>query len=104
MSSEQVTAKAKQTLKTVRELLEKAEESTHKALEKAAPAVRKSVDTSMEATAKGFATTMKAIEGATGREQVELLKVYRRFLGGQVEFVESRIKSLEEKAQSKNKQ
>lgn len=101
MSSEQVTAKAKQTLKTMKELLEKAEDSTHKALEKAAPAVQKSVDTSIEAAAKGFTATMKSIEGATGSQQLELLKAYRKFLGGQSEFVESRIKSLEEKTQSK---
>ena len=103
MSSDEVTAKARQTLKTMKELLERAEESTHRALEKAAPAVQKSVDTSMEAAAKGFTATMRSIEGATGSQQLELLKAYRKFLGGQSEFVESRIRSLEEKAQPKNR-
>lgn len=95
MSSQQVPARAKQTLKTVKEALAKAEESTHKALERAAPALQRSIDSSFEATAKGFNTTMKAIEGATKGDQVRLLKVYRRFLVGQASFVESRIKALE---------
>ena len=97
MSSEPVKDRAKQTLKTVRELLEKAEDSTHKALDKAAPKVQKSIDSSMEAAARGFSSTMKTIDGATSGDQVKLLKAYRRFLGGQVDFVEARIRNLEEK-------
>lgn len=104
MSSEDLSEKAKQTLKAVKELLEKAEESTQKALEKAAPKLQKSVDTSMDAAAKGFTSTMKAIDGATGREQLELLKAYRRFINGQGALVDSRISVLEEKAKSKSGQ
>jgi hypothetical protein len=99
MSSEPVKERAKQTLKAVRELLEKAEETTHKALEETAPKVAKSIDASMEAAAKGFSSTMKSIDGATGGDQVKLLKAYKKFLGGQLEFVDSRIKAVEEKKQ-----
>ncbi len=101
MSSEQVSEKAKQTLKSVREMLEKAEDSTHKALDKAAPKIAKSIDDSMEAAAKGFSATMKSIDGATSGDQVKLLKAYRKFLGGQADYVDSRIKALEEKAGDK---
>ena len=104
MGSEDLSAKAKQTLKSVKELLEKAEESTQKALEKAAPKVQKSVDDSMDSAAKGFTSTMKAIDGATAREQLGVLKAYRRFINGQGEFVDSRIKVLEDKAKSKHDQ
>jgi len=69
MSTEQVAEKAKQTLKTVRELLEKAEESTHKALENASPAVQRSIDSSLEAAA-GFNATTQSIDGATLGDQV----------------------------------
>ena len=100
MSNEQ-TGKAKQTLKTVRELLEKAEGSTHKALEKAAPTVQKSIDASLEAGAKGFNATMKAIDGATQGDQLKLLRAYKKFLGGQSDYVENRIRALEEKQPSK---
>ncbi len=100
MSSDQVTEKAKQTWKSVKEMLEKAEESTHKALEKAAPAVAKSIDSSLETAAKGFNTTIKSIDGATGGDQVKLLRAYRRFLSGQVDFVDSRIRDLEQKTKS----
>jgi len=101
MSSEDLSEKAKQTLKSVKELLEKAEESTQKALEKAAPKLQKSVDSSMDAAAKGFSATMKAIDGATAREQLELLRGYRRFINGQGELVDSRIRVLENKEKSK---
>lgn len=97
MSSGEVSESEKDTLKTVRELLEKAEDSARKALNKAAPAVQKSVETSVDAAAKGFAATMKSIDGATSKEQLELLKAYRKVLGGQVDFVDSRIRALEAK-------
>ncbi len=92
----------KSTLQSVRELLEKAEESARTALNKATPAVQKSVVTSMDAAAKGFNATMKSIDGATSKEQLELLKAYRKVLGGQVDFVDSRIKTLESKQAPKN--
>ena len=100
MSSDQVAKKAKETLKSVRELLEKAEDSTHRALDRAAPALQKSLAASMEAAAKGFGATMRSIDGATGGDQVKLLRAYRKFLSGQVDFVDSRIKDLEDKAQA----
>lgn len=101
VSAEEVTERAKQTLKIVREMLERAKESTHKALEKATPAVQKSIDSSLEAAAKGFNGTLQTIDGATVDDQVKLLKAYRRFLGGQVEYVENRIRALEERVESK---
>ncbi len=100
MSTEPVRERAKETLKTVKELLEKAEDSTQKALEKAAPKVQRSVDVSLQAAAKGFTTTMGSIDMATKGDQVKLLKAYRRFLGGQVEFIVARIKVLEKRAQN----
>ena len=100
MSSDQMTEKAKQTLKSLKELLEKAEDSTQRALEKAAPALQKSIDTSMGAAANGFNASMKSIDGATVGDQIKILKAYRKFLSGQVEFVETRIRALEEKASS----
>ncbi len=101
MSSEQVTERAKQTLKTVKEFLEKAEESTHKALEKAAPAVQKSIDSSVDAAAKGFTATMQTIDGATQEDQLKLLTAYRKFLGGQADYVDNRIRALKERAPKK---
>jgi signal transduction protein with GAF and PtsI domain len=97
MSTEQATVKARDAWKAVRELLEKAEAAANKGLTRAAPAVQKSIDASLEAAAKGFASTMKTIDSVTEKEQLELLKVYNRFLTGQSEFVQSRIKAMEEK-------
>ena len=103
VSTEQMTEKAKQTLKTMKELLERAEESTHKALERAAPTVQRSIDTSVEAAARGFSTTMQTIDGATTDDQLKLLKAYRKFLGSQADYVDGRIRALEEKGQEKEK-
>lgn len=97
--STETSGRAKRTLKIVRNLLEKAEASTQKALEKAPTAVQKSIDTSLEAAAKGFNATIQSIDEATVEDQVKLLKVYKKFLGGQEEYVDSRIKDLEQKRQ-----
>jgi vacuolar-type H+-ATPase subunit E/Vma4 len=99
VSSDQVAQKARETLKAARDMLEKAHKTTHAALEKAAPAVQKSIDSSMEAAAKGFSSTMKSIDDAATGDQVKLLRAYRKFLSGQVDFVESRIKALEGRSQ-----
>lgn len=99
--ADQVADAARQAFKTMKELLEKAEGSTQKALEKAAPAVQKSIDSSLETAAKGFNATMQSIDGATTEDRLKLLKIYRKLLGGQADFVDKRIRDLEEKAQSK---
>ena len=74
MSSEQVSQKAKETFKSLMEMLERAEDTTHKVLEKAAPTLQRSIDTSMEAAANGFNATMKSIDGATVGDQIKLLR------------------------------
>ena len=101
MSAEQAPGKARQTLKAVRELLEKAEDSTHKALEKAAPAVQRSIDSSLEAAAAGFDKTMTTIDGATQGDQLKLLKAYKKFLGGQADYIDRRIGDIEAKREKK---
>ncbi len=95
MSTQQVTSKAKDTLKSVKEMLEKAEESVHKELTKAAPKVSKTLDTSMDAASKGFQSTIKTIDTRTEKEQLALLQGYRKFLAGQLDYVDSRIRGLE---------
>ena len=101
MSTDEVSEKTRQALKSVRELLEKAEQTARKELTKAAPAVQKSLDASLEAAANGFNATMKTVDSRTEQEQLGLLKGYRKFLAGQIEFVDSRIRSIEGRAPSK---
>ena len=98
MSTEQVTQKAKQTIRSVKEMLGKAEDSTHRALDRAAPAVVKSLDASLEAASKAFAKTTKTIDGATTDEQVKLFRAYKKLLEGQVGLLDARIMALEERA------
>ncbi|HZW85259.1 MAG TPA: hypothetical protein VFE91_05095 [Nitrososphaerales archaeon] len=98
MSTEQVAGKAKETIKALKEALERAEEAAQKGISKAAPAIQKSLDNSLEAASKGFASTMKTIDSVTEREQLPLLRAYGKFLSGQAEYVEARVKVLEERA------
>ena len=90
--------RARQAAARVREMMQKAEESTQKAIDAATPALSRPLERSMETASKTFQRTVKAIDGATTSDQVVLFRAYRRFLGGQLEFVDSRIKALEEKS------
>jgi hypothetical protein len=103
MNSDQATAKVKPALKAVKELLEKAEKGVQKELTKAAPKVQKTLDASLETGSKVFASTMKTIGVHTEKEQLELLRGYRRFLEAQVKYLDSKLRSLEEKASSRRK-
>jgi hypothetical protein len=97
MSAEQAAVKARDALKAVKELLEKAETAANRGLTRAAPAVQRSIDSSLEAAAKGFASTMRTIDSVTEKEQLDLLNMYDRFLSGQSEFVQARIRSIRAK-------
>lgn len=78
-------------------MLEKAELTVHMELKKAAPSVQKSLDNSLEAVAKAFDSTIRTIDSKTETEQIGLLKAYRKFLTEQAEFVEVKLKRLEER-------
>ncbi|MDG6988402.1 MAG: hypothetical protein JRN21_03650 [Nitrososphaerota archaeon] len=97
VSEDRGSPRTKQTLKSVREIIEKAQESTERALHRAAPVVQKSLGASVDAANKAFMKSMKTIDGATAGDQARLLKAYRKVLSGQAEFVDSRIRALEEK-------
>lgn len=101
MSTEQATERAKETLKSLKEWLQKMKKTTEQEFNKAAPEVRKSLDRSLGAASKAFGSTMKTIDTKTEKEQLELLKAYRRFLSGQSGYVDSRVKSLEDKVADK---
>jgi len=95
MSSEEVKAKAKETLRSVRELLKAVAESVDAELKKNAPRVANTLDRSFETASKSLTDTLRIIDRKTGKEQVELLKAYRSFIQKQVEIVQGRISDLE---------
>ena len=100
LSTDQMADKAKETIKALREVLERAEEAARTGISKAAPAIQKSLDNSLEAASKGFAGTMKTIDSVTEKEQLPLLRAYGKFLSGQAEYVEARVRVLEERVSS----
>jgi hypothetical protein len=101
MSPDEVARKAKQTYKSVKEMIDKAEGSTQKAIDRAAPVFAKSLDMSLEAASNAFQKTIKAIDGATAGDQARLFRAYKKVLEGQVGFVDAKIRALEDKARTK---
>lgn len=100
MSSNQVVSKTKDTWETLKDLLEKTEAQVRKEISQAAPVVQRSVGGSIEAATRGFDFTMKSISNHAEQEQLELLKAYRRFLSGQLGFVDIRMKELEQRTRN----
>lgn len=95
MSSNEVKAKAKETIESVKELLKAVSENAQAELKKNAPKVAGTLDRSFERTSKGLTDTLGVIDKRTGKEQLELLKVYRSFMQKQTEIVQARITDLE---------
>jgi hypothetical protein len=94
MSSEEVEAKAKETLRSVRELLKAVTESVDAELGKNAPRVANTLDRSFETASKSLTDTLRVIDRQTGKEQLELLKACRSFIQKQAEIVQGRISGL----------
>ena len=103
MSTSQATEKAKDAWESFKELLAKTDAEVRKEINQAAPAVQRSVGASIDTAAKTFDSTMKSISKHTEREQLELLKAYGRFLSSQSDFVDSRLKALDERVRDKEK-
>jgi hypothetical protein len=97
--SQSETANEKDTWDTLKELREKTEARMMKEINQAVPAVQRSLGATVDAATKGFDMTMKSISSHTEKEQLELLRAYRRFLSGQLKFVDFRLKEIEKRAQ-----
>ena len=95
MSSEEVKAKAKETLRSVKELLKTVTEGVDAELKKNAPRVANTLDRSFETASKSLTDTLGVIDRKTGKEQLELLKAYKSFIQKQAEILQGRISDLE---------
>jgi len=97
MSTEDVKAKAKQTAKSVGELLDAVEKTARARLAKEAPKVADALDSSFDMASKTLTDTLKTIDRSTAKEQAELLKAYKSFLDKQAEIIEKRMASMKNK-------
>jgi hypothetical protein len=97
MSGEEVKAKAKETAKSVSELLDAVQKAINARLSREAPKVANALDGSFDKASKGLADTLKTIDKRTGKEQAELLKAYRSFLQKQAEIVDKKIASMKDR-------
>jgi anion-transporting ArsA/GET3 family ATPase len=94
MSTEEVKAKARQTAKSVGELLDAVQKAAHERLSKEAPKVVNTLDSSFDKATQGLTDTLKTIDKRTAKEQAELLKAYRSFLQKQAEIVDKKMASM----------
>jgi len=101
MSTSQAAEKAKDAWESFKELLAKTDAEVRKEINQATPVVQRSVGASIETATKTFDSTMKSISKRTEKEQLELLKAYRKFLSSQSDFVDSRLKNLDERVRNK---
>lgn len=102
MSGEEVKSKAKQTAKSVGELLDAVEKAAHARLSKEAPKVANALDSSFDKASKTLTDTLKTIDKSTAKEQAELLKAYKSFLDKQAEIIEKRMASMKDKEKSES--
>jgi hypothetical protein len=102
MSSEEVRAKAKQTAKSVGELLDAVKKAAHARLSREAPKVVNALDGSFDRASKALTDTLKTIDKGTAKEQAELLKAYRSFLDKQAEIIEKKMASMKDKEKTKS--
>ena len=100
MSAEEVKLRLKETVRSVRELIIALRKVTHDQLARTAPKVAHTLDKSFDRASKGLSDTLTLISKKTSREQLELLNAYKSLLQKQTEFVEGRIRALEEKQPS----
>ncbi len=98
VSSREVGERAKETVKSVRELLRAVKNAVHDQLRRGAPTVVNALDRSFETTSKTLLETLRVIDKKTNKEQTELLRAYQSFLQKQVELIEGRLKVLERAA------
>ena len=97
MSSGEVRDKARQTAKSVGELLDAVKKAAHARLSKEAPKVANALDGSFDRAAKTLTDKLNTIDKSTAKEQAELLKAYKSFLDKQAEIIEKRMASMKDK-------
>ncbi len=95
MSAQEVKEKAKETAKSVAELLDSVKRAANARLAKEAPKVANALDSSFDRAAKGMKDTLKTIDKRTSKEQAELLSAYRSFLQKQTEIIDKKIASMQ---------
>jgi DnaJ-domain-containing protein 1 len=103
MSSDEVQAKARETLRSMKELLKAVKTSAHRELEKNAPKVVNTLDRSFEKASNSLTDTLGVIDKKTTKEQLELLKAYRSFLQKQTQMIQTKITSLEREPKAEPK-
>ena len=94
MTSDEIRAKAKETAKSVSDLLDAVKRTAHARLVKEAPKVVDTIDQSFDRASKGLTDALKDLDKRTSKEQSEVLKAYRSFLQKQTEIIDKKMASI----------
>ncbi len=92
---QEVKSKFKETVKSTKELLIAIEAATRQQVKIGAPKLANGLDKSLEQGSKALSDFIGSLDKKTSKEQLELLKGYRFFLGKQLEMVQGRISAIE---------
>jgi|GEM_PF-1610228 hypothetical protein len=86
---------AKQFVNSLRKLIRISIRSAERILEEAPPRVSQSIESSLSDLEKTTALLLNRVDATTAKEQIQLLRMYRKVLEGQLTLIDERLKKLE---------
>jgi hypothetical protein len=81
-------------IKSAEEFIESTKKSLQAEFSKKAPGVEHELDRPVEQAGQALSNALKSVGKNASNEQLELLKGYRKFLQGQIAFVDEKIKAM----------
>ena len=93
-AAERVNKGVRDTVKSAEEFIESTKKSLQMELSKRTPKVEHALDQSLDEAGQALSNALKSVEKKTSREQLEVLNGYKKFLQGQIAFVDDRIRAI----------
>ena len=96
-ATERVKKSVRDSIKSTEEFIETMKRTLQNELAKTTPDIEHALDRSLDGAGQALSIALESVETTTTREQIELLNGYRRFLQGQIEFVDNRLKAMKKR-------
>jgi hypothetical protein len=103
MSTDEIKARAEETMESAKGLVEAGEKAVDARLSKDVPDLARLLEEHLDRASKGLADALQTIERGTTKEQRKLLKTYGSFLHKQAKIVDKKIASPKGKKGKKAK-
>ncbi|MDG6901672.1 MAG: hypothetical protein JRM80_06890 [Nitrososphaerota archaeon] len=84
----------KSSVRTIRKLLKNAESTVQAGITKTTPVLMKTLDKSMRKAASALTDALNTVDKKSAEDQIELLKLHRKFLEKQTAVIDDRVESL----------